>query len=165
MTITSSVYELWRREPNQRRGTSSPVSSGHGRVPLPVGPSVVTVPAVDQYWTPCSSSPWICQLSSTCCDQVLGYILAEEKKGSLGWLVQLVCALKPMIVKCYDIILLTELCFQSYGGIPKPMNCWGIFLSFYWYTRKYFFFFKRQEQVSVRSFSYCCGQISPSRKI
>ena len=34
-----------------------------------------------------------------------------------------VCALKPMIVKCYDIILLTELCFQSYGGIPKPMNC------------------------------------------
>ena len=36
MTITSSVYELWRREPNQRRGTSSPVSSGHGRVPLPV---------------------------------------------------------------------------------------------------------------------------------
>ena len=105
------------------RGTSSPVSSGHGRVPLPVGPSAVTVPAVDQYWTPCSSSPWMCQLSSTCCDQVLGYILAEEKKGSLGWLVQLVCALKPMIVKCYDIILLTELCFQSYGGIPKPMNC------------------------------------------
>ena len=87
------------------------------------GPSAVTVPAVDQYWTPCSSSPWMCQLSSTCCDQVLGYILAEEKKGSLGWLVQLVCALKPMIFTFYDIILLTEPCFQNYGGIAKPMNC------------------------------------------
>ena len=34
-----------------------------------------------------------------------------------------VCALKPMIFTFYDIILLTEPCFQNYGGIAKPMNC------------------------------------------
>ena len=33
-----------------------------------------------------------------------------------------VCALKPMIVTFYDIILLSEPCFQSFGGIPKPIN-------------------------------------------
>ena len=122
MTITSSVYELWRREPNQRRGTSSPVSSGHGRVPLPVGPSAVTVPAVDQYWTPCFSSSGY--LNSQAHVVIKFWDISWQRSKGVPRLVSAgVCALKPMIVKCYDIILLTELCFQSYGGIPKPMNC------------------------------------------
>ena len=121
MTITSSVYELWRREPNQRRGTSSPVSSGHGRVPLPVGPSVVTVPAVDQYWTPCSSSPGYVN-SQTHVVIKFWDISWQRRKGVPRLVSAGVCALKPMIVTFYDIILLSEPCFQSFGGIPKPIN-------------------------------------------